>query len=120
MNGLKKLNDTQGHDMGDQALKEIGKCLAAVSDRNTSAYRVGGDEFTVLFLRQNRESVERIVQQIKDSVSRTGYSVSVGYVMKSEDTGLDDMLHESDLNMYKDKAAYYQQGGMDRRSRGNR
>ena len=120
MNGLKKLNDTKGHDAGDRALTAIGKCLTAVSNRNTFTYRVGGDEFVVLFLRQSQENVEQVINQIKDSISRTGYSVSIGYVMKSEDSDLDSMLHESDLNMYKEKAAYYQQSGMDRRSRDSR
>ena len=120
MNGLKKLNDSKGHAAGDLALTEIGKCLSAVSDRNTIAYRIGGDEFAVLFIHQNQESVERIVKRIKDSVSGTGYSVSVGYVMKSGDGSLDDAMHESDLNMYKEKTEYYQQSGRDRRSRDRR
>lgn len=120
MNGLKKLNDTEGHAAGDQALTEIGQCLAAVCDRKTIAYRIGGDEFVLLFFRQDRENVERILKQVKESVARTGCSVSVGYVMKSGDVSLDDAMHEADLNMYREKADYYRRNGMDRRSGGNR
>jgi len=117
MNGLKRLNDTMGHAAGDLALTEIGKCLAAVNSRDTFAYRIGGDEFAILFIRQGREKVEQTVNQVKDNIARAGYSVSVGYVMKTPGTSLDDALHESDLYMYQEKAEYYQHAGRDRRSR---
>jgi len=116
MNGLKKLNDSKGHAAGDQALAVIGRCLMENSDRNTIPYRVGGDEFVVLFIRQTKEAVEQIIKRIKDSVMSAGYSVSIGYAMKETDRNLDDTLRESDRNMYADKAEYYQQSGRDRRA----
>ena len=117
MNGLKRLNDSKGHAAGDQALAEIGKCLDENGDRNTIPYRVGGDEFVILFIHQNEDAVEQRIKRVKDDIARAGYSVSVGYVMKTKDNNLDDALRESDQNMYKEKAEYYQQSGRDRRSR---
>ena len=117
MNGLKKLNDTQGHAAGDAALTEIGRCLHEINNRRTLAYRVGGDEFVLLFIDQSQEDVERVLQRVKEKVSGTGYSVSVGYSMKTQDQSLDDVTREADQNMYQEKAEYYQKNGRDRRSR---
>ena len=117
MNGLKKLNDKQGHAAGDHALTEIGKCLNRMSSRNTIAYRVGGDEFLMLFVRQTEETVERTLRELKEDVARSGYSISVGYAMKKPDEMLENAVSHSDQEMYKDKAVFYQQNGRDRRSR---
>ena len=117
MNGLKKLNDTSGHAAGDLALAEIGKCLGSIGSRDVIPYRIGGDEFAVLFIRQPEEAVEQALVRVKECVARTGYSVSAGYAMKAADQSLDDALHEADRNMYREKTEYYQQSGRDRRAR---
>lgn len=116
MNGLKKLNDTQGHAAGDAALAAIGKCLNEINDRNILSYRVGGDEFVILFIDQSAENVEQVLNQIRKNVSDTGYSISAGSAMKAPDQSLEDALRESDRNMYKAKAEYYQKSGIDRRA----
>ena len=115
MNGLKKINDTAGHAAGDRALSEIGKCLNEFNGRNTVPYRVGGDEFVILFLHQDEETVAEKVRRLSEEVGKAGYSISVGYAMKTDDKTVDDILHESDQNMYKAKAEYYQHSGRDRR-----
>ena len=117
MNGLKELNDTRGHAAGDAALAEIGRCLYEMNDRHTLSYRVGGDEFVILFIDQSPEKVEHALHQIKEMVSRAGYSISAGYAMKAPGQNLDDVLRESDQKMYKEKAEYYLRSGKDRRRR---
>ena len=117
MNGLKKLNDSRGHAAGDLALAEIGRCLGGIGSRDIIPYRIGGDEFAILFIRRGEDAVEQAVRHVKESVSAAGYSVSAGYAMKAADQSLDDALHEADRNMYKEKAEYYQQSGRDRRTR---
>lgn len=109
MNGLKRLNDTQGHAAGDAALAKIGKCLSDINDRQTISYRVGGDEFVILFIAQTPEKVESVLHQLKETVSGAGYSISVGYAMKTPAQDLEDVLRESDQKMYAEKAVYYQQ-----------
>ena len=116
MNGLKALNDSKGHAEGDHALTVIGKCLSTNCNRSITAYRVGGDEFTVLFMNQNEDIVHQTLNHMKEDISAAGYSISVGYAVKKGNSSLDDMLHEADRNMYSDKAAHYQQKGKDRRT----
>lgn len=116
MNGLKKLNDTQGHLAGDEALRVIGESLNDCISKSILAYRTGGDEFLVLFILADERTVRETLDQVKEKVSRSGYSVSVGYSMRSDkkDT-VDDMIHRSDEKMYTEKAEYYSKNGQNRR-----
>ena len=118
MNGLKKLNDTKGHEAGDKALKVIGTSMKAVRGRGIHGYRIGGDEFALLFIRQEETAVRDILERMKGMITDGGYSVSVGYVIRAGwDDTVTDMLRRSDEKMYDDKAAYYAQNGHDRRAK---
>lgn len=57
------------------------------------------------------------LRQIREKVAAAGYSLSIGYAMKTQDQTQDDALRISDQNMYKEKAEYYQSSGRDRRMR---
>jgi diguanylate cyclase (GGDEF)-like protein len=114
---FKEINDTCGHAEGDRALTVIGRCLNEVSTRNIIPYRVGGDEFTILFADQGEETVRKTLERLKESVAAAGYHVAVGYTMNRGVESLDELLRDSDQNMYKDKADFYQQKGHDRRTR---
>ena len=117
MNGLKNLNDSQGHQAGDDALIMIGKCIGEVTDRNTLAYRIGGDEFIILFFHNDEKKINDVKEQIRKSVSGNGYSISTGSAVKNPGSSLDDMIRESDSRMYEDKSNYYRQNSHDRRRR---
>ena len=91
-----------------------------MNDRRTISYRVGGDEFVILFMDQDAETVEHTLNRIRKNVSRAGYSISAGYSMKTPDQSLENTLHMSDRNMYEEKAQYYQKNGRDRRNRSDR
>ena len=118
MNGLKKINDTIGHEAGDEALRIIGRSLEEVSNKNILAYRIGGDEFALLFLRQDEETVRQVIEQVRSSVVSKGYSVSTGYAMRGgKYASVQDLIRWADENMYADKAAYYKEQIHDRRKR---
>ena len=118
MNGLKTLNDTRGHQAGDEALQAIGAALRERIDGNTLAYRVGGDEFVMLFMHAEEEQVRSALEQVRAQVSAGGYTVSVGYAMRSEPReSMDDLIRRSDQSMYADKAAFYSRSGHNRRRR---
>ena len=115
MNGLKDMNDSRGHQSGDEALKKIGQCLRGFMNRKMSAYRIGGDEFSLLFFHDNEEEIAGIGKQIKEKVADDGYSISFGYAVCGKDRDLDGTIGESDRLMYKDKANYYRANGLERR-----
>ena len=117
MNGLKKMNDTLGHHAGDEALSRIAACMDAVPDRAAQAYRIGGDEFVILFFHTNEENVRRSTEQIVESITKHGYSVSAGYSMREANEDLEETIRKSDSRMYENKAEYYRVNGHDRRRR---
>ena len=115
MNGLKEINDNYGHQFGDDALKKIGECLYNTKNRNMSAYRIGGDEFTILFFYDNKDEIEEFIKLIKEKVASCGYSISAGYAICDGTHSLEETIGEADRMMYDDKARYYQESGLNRR-----
>ena len=117
MNGLKALNDNQGHQAGDKALVQISECIRQAGDENMRAYRIGGDEFLLLFFHDHEESIAGVKQRIQESVEQLGYHISVGYALCCRCRDLTTAINESDRLMYEDKARYYRESGRDRRRR---
>ena len=107
MNGLKELNDSKGHQEGDAALTTIGKCLMKVSSRDVLSYRMGGDEFIILFFHYTEEAVQEILSAVNQSLTETGYSLSQGYAMRPKGEDLENTIRLSDERMYENKADYY-------------
>lgn len=119
MNGLKTMNDTLGHNAGDEALVKIAECMKAAADRDVTVYRMGGDEFLILFFHAKENEAARLTETIKEDVAKAGYSVSAGYAMRGKNEDLEDTIRQSDARMYADKADYYQANSHDRRGRRN-
>ncbi|MCR5348346.1 MAG: diguanylate cyclase [Bacilli bacterium] len=109
MNGLKDLNDTYGHQAGDTALKAIGESIEKAVGKKMYIYRVGGDEFTLLSVRENQENILKSIDMIRSCVEGQGYSVSIGYACAIvAGTSVDFLIKKADEMMYRDKAEYYQ------------
>lgn len=112
MNGLKAINDLEGHAAGDIALKTLAGCFMKASTAKDSVYRLGGDEFVIVCRNVSEEDVQKLVKRIKDTVSETKYHCAIGYSFcESGFRDVDEMLKESDEMMYKDKMDYYSQPG---------
>lgn len=117
MNDLKVLNDTRGHQAGDRALQKIGESMLTQMDRRTAAYRVGGDEFLILFFHNDAAEIARSLQQILETAKQNGCSLSAGYAICSEHKDLEETIRESDRRMYEDKAEHHRRNGSDRQQR---
>ena len=115
MNGLKLLNDTQGHQAGDKALTTIGSCMLKIADERTLAYRIGGDEFIIIFLHSDEKVITDVEKKITDSVTAAGYNISTGYAVRGDEDTVDDVVRKSDDRMYKAKADYYHSKGEEQR-----
>ena len=117
MNGLKWINDNQGHQAGDQALVTIGQICEKNAKRNVYAYRLGGDEFTILAVNYSEDKIKEIVKQIKDDLANTEYYCSVGYAVKAPnvDETLDALLRRAEERMYFDKEEFYKDAKFERR-----
>lgn len=111
MNGLKKVNDTYGHDAGDEALITLAVCFTRACKARQVAYRMGGDEFAIVCYKTSLEEVEKLIERINKLVSETKYTCAIGYSYHSYQKDgafeLDDLLKDSDEKMYNNKAEYY-------------
>lgn len=112
MNGLKKINDTFGHDAGDESLKNLGNVLEKWFDEIGNVYRTGGDEFCVLMEKCNKEKVEKINSIIKnvkkdfsENMLQEGYNASVasGLWVGNGEEDLDEIYKKADKKMYENK-----------------
>lgn len=110
---FKDVNDTLGHNVGDQLLKEASKrLLSCVRDTDTVA-RIGGDEFTVIVSDvPNQAVVERICEEILVKIAQpyqlgenvATVSVSIGVTMYPEDASdAGEILKNADMAMYAAK-----------------
>ena len=119
MNSLKSINDNEGHVAGDKALVTIAKVIYdSIDYHNMDAYRMGGDEFIVLSTSKDESALQNVSNKIKEGVSKTPYSVAIGYAeRKTKDIHIHDLTLTADEMMYKDKSEYYKQSGKDRRRR---
>ena len=107
MNGLKFINDNQGHIAGDMALKCIGAAIEKCCPNDMYIYRIGGDEFIVLVTKQ-KVDLPSLNAFIKEEVASHGYSVSIGYASyKGKDESVEELIQRADAAMYEDKAAFY-------------
>ena len=108
---FKLVNDSMGHEAGDQLLVEIGERLrAAVRDNDTVA-RFGGDEFTILAVGTGDTAFLDLAQRIQ-GVFATPFtlggndlvvSASVGVALGSRTTEADELVNDADAAMYRAK-----------------
>ena len=115
LDGFKRVNDTLGHDAGDEVLKEAARrILAAVRSVDTAA-RLGGDEFTVVLEKvQGAEAVGAVTDRLLAELSRpyavagaeVRLSVSVGVSLFPDDArGSEELMRLADAAMYRAKRA---------------
>ena len=115
LDGFKMVNDTLGHDVGDELLKHVAaRLLLCLRDSDTVA-RLGGDEFTAVLTdvgsRERVESAaERVIESLSAPIELEGGDVvigaSIGVAMYPDDgTDVRTLLKSADMAMYQAKAA---------------
>jgi len=105
---FKRINDRQGHEVGDRALIKLADTLRANFRADDYICRIGGDEFVVLMAHVDENShdlLERKVDQINRDLARTDdglppLSVSVGISFCREKEKVQEVFHEADLALY--------------------
>ncbi len=71
LDGFKAINDTLGHDAGDELLKQVANRLSASLRSSDTVARFGGDEFTIVLPEiDSRESVSRVATKITEAIAR--------------------------------------------------
>ena len=107
LNGLKKVNDEQGHRAGDELIVRAAGTIAGIFAED--AYRVGGDEFVVILLDVSREEFARKTEQLRRQMQENSVDASIGGVWQASTENLENLLRRADENMYREKKRYYSQ-----------
>ena len=106
LNGLKRVNDEDGHSAGDLLLKKAGIVLQEVFV-DDEVYRAGGDEFMVI-VSGSREDFDKKIDMLRAKASDPdNVCFSFGYCFNDSDIDIRDAMRIADEEMYKDKEKYY-------------
>lgn len=113
VDNFKFINDTYGHGVGDEVLREIGYRLKSIENDNTFVGRLGGDEFIIIANDINDiEQIKNLASYIQDIFKNKFaiydreifLSTSIGIVLYPENgTKIDELLKNADSAMYKSK-----------------
>src|SRR5690606_21156135 len=113
LNGFKEINDSFGHDEGDQALKVFARILLETFRRSDVIARLGGDEFAVLLSNTCKSQVQETLRRLDTALdaynaeARRGYRLaySAGICDEPSPGGvhLAELLRKSDQVLYENK-----------------
>ena len=107
LNGLKTVNDIEGHIAGDRLLKKAAEKLKTVFS-DCDIYRAGGDEFMMIAAKTTEEELEqRIAQLRKEAEDPKNISFALGLYYERSGGDIRDAMRLSDERMYEDKECYY-------------
>ena len=110
---FKKVNDTYGHIVGDEILKEVAKRLSNSIRKYDVVGRYGGEEFLVLLPNSNLNDTKIVAERIWQTVRETSFTVqeslykitvSIGIACSTtEDNHIEDFLRRADESLYEAK-----------------
>jgi diguanylate cyclase (GGDEF)-like protein len=107
LNGLKHVNDTQGHAAGDQLLKDACNLICEYFTHG-AVFRVGGDEFVIILQGKGYDTMSEVVSElnrkVEENIKDNAVVISIGYsVLTREDQQLRDVFERADKMMYERK-----------------
>lgn len=106
INGLKYANDHFGHGYGDNMIRSVAQGIHRIFPGD--GYRIGGDEFVVLFADSSRDEFERHLNAMKSYAQEECIcDFSMGVNFSGMDVNVDELVAHSDEMMYTEKQLYY-------------
>ena len=113
LNNLKYVNDTYGHEKGDEFIQTFTYCLTHILDSNSFLARYGGDEFILIqqntslsALQQMADKLDSLVQEYNTRTTLP-LSYAIGYEVSFQNHYfmMEDLINAADKKMYQDKAS---------------
>ena len=108
MNDLKKMNDTYGHERGNDAIRKTCGLICEVFT-DSPVYRFGGDEFVVVIRGQDYDHIEERVAQFRTAAQAAQgqpwekVNAAIGYALYNGEDTVDDVFRSADHRMYEQK-----------------
>lgn len=113
LDGLKKINDTLGHDKGDIAIKTLSQALLSNTRSSDICARFGGDEFVMLLPQTNSAGAKVIIDRIRESIKQVSaehyigfeicFSAGITQILSNDDEEGISVLKRADELLYKAK-----------------
>jgi len=109
VNGLKLINDSFGHDTGDELLKKVAKVIRKGCRSDDIIARLGGDEFIIILPKTDAFEAEQLITRInkltlKEKIGSLDISISFGYETKYKaGEKIQDIFKNAEDRMYKKK-----------------
>lgn len=109
LDGFKKLNDTQGHNRGDEVLTAVAESMKSALRGSEITARYGGDEFCIILpdstIKDAELACKRLCEVIKKSTEGTGITCSMGIAISSPENNYDanSLVKKADKAMYEAK-----------------
>ena len=111
LDGLKAVNDSYGHDVGDQVIRAAGEVIRNAMRTTDMVYRYGGDEFVGALMHTDAKGAEDVCERIRQGVANIGMTqainaevhVSIGLTMLGENDDFDSVFKRADETMYQAK-----------------
>ncbi len=109
---FKSVNDTHGHQRGDQVLREVADCIKAQARSSDVLGRYGGEEFILFMAPMNPEEAAHVGERIREAVADKkpyglNVTISIGLVCDrldgDVDSALERLIFEADTSMYRSK-----------------
>jgi len=116
LDNFKRINDSYGHQIGDEVLRKVASRLIGAVRNNDVVCRIGGDEFVILMSDTDAPTAGHIAERIRRAVTDTPVptrdgtlpmSVSVGYTVRlpKDDAPVDALLERADQALLQAKSA---------------
>jgi diguanylate cyclase (GGDEF)-like protein len=116
INHLKEINDQEGHAVGDELLREVSSVIKNQIGSKDIIFRLGGDEFIVIFVHKQAAEAEVIWSKILKELSKISLSKETSYPITashgyyhfhpSKTHSISEMIEMADMEMYKEKILY--------------
>lgn len=101
LDGLKEVNDTYGHQAGDQLIQQAAQALRHSVRTEDVVARLGGDEFAILTIETSE--AESLLTRIQQALQNAQVDASIGFALRLPATGLREAFRLADQHMYAHK-----------------
>lgn len=111
IDGLKVINDSLGHKMGDKLICKVSECMNKSCRDTDVVARLGGDEFAIILPKASEENCKKVIDRIENNIKKSNLDglpiyISCGFKTKNKlEEDLMKLLEKADSEMYTKKVA---------------
>lgn len=107
VNGLHELNNSEGHEAGDEMLKFVAKQTKRTFSEGR-VYRIGGDEFIIFVPDVMESDIACLASVLSKRIEKRGYHIAIGYATtRLKHCSMENLVKAAELEMFQSKEKFY-------------